>query len=129
MLVPDLAVVVDMSGIDAASAAHYDGASGTSRTGGTSAAPTGRGGLTSAAVNEAIDDSVSVPLLVVEISDPSKRRFDQLKLDLYRECGVASCWLVDPDEAGIEAYDLVDDAYVQTATAKAGLPLDVLRPF
>jgi Uma2 family endonuclease len=80
-------------------------------------------------------DSSPEPLLVVEISDPSKRRFDRLKLDLYRERGVASCWLVDPGQPSqpgqpsIEAYDLVDDAYVRTATAVAGLPLDVVRPF
>jgi len=74
------------------------------------------------------------PFLVVEVADDSTRRYDRtLKLDIYRERGIPSCWLVDPDPAAataaVEVYDLVDGAYVRTAHARGTVPLTVTRPF
>jgi Uma2 family endonuclease len=74
------------------------------------------------------------PFLVIEIADEHTRRYNRtLKLDLYRDRGVPSCWLVDPDPAGrtvtIEIYDLVDGAYVSAGRASDETPLRVTRPF
>jgi Uma2 family endonuclease len=70
-----------------------------------------------------------LPLLVVEVADASKRRFDRLKLDVYRERGVPLCWLVDPDLPGIDAYELVDGDYVLSATARGESALAARQPF
>ncbi|OHV39902.1 MULTISPECIES: Uma2 family endonuclease [Pseudofrankia] len=95
--------------------------------------PPGAGGQvpTSAAARSRIAE---LPFLVVEVADESTRRYDRtLKLDIYRERGVPSCWLIDPDPAAatatIEVYDLVDGAYVRTAEARGTDPLTVTRPF
>jgi Uma2 family endonuclease len=74
------------------------------------------------------------PFLVVEVADEHTRRYNRtLKLDLYRDRGVPSCWLVDPDPAAptvtIEVYDLVDGTYVRTGQASGETPLTVARPF
>jgi Uma2 family endonuclease len=70
-----------------------------------------------------------LPFLVIEVADASKRRFDRLKLDIYRERGVPACWLVDPDIPAIEAYELIDGGYVLTVTARGDRPLVAVRPF
>ncbi|ONH30725.1 Uma2 family endonuclease [Pseudofrankia asymbiotica] len=75
-----------------------------------------------------------LPFLVVEVADESTRRYDRtLKLDVYRERGIPSCWLVDPDPAAatatVEVYDLVDGAYVRTGEVRGTAPLSVSRPF
>jgi Uma2 family endonuclease len=70
------------------------------------------------------------PFLVVEVADASTRRYDRtLKLDLYREHGVPSCWLVDPDTATVDVYDLMDGEFVRTGTAQGSGRLTVTRPF
>ncbi|WP_238438384.1 Uma2 family endonuclease [Frankia nepalensis] len=75
-----------------------------------------------------------LPFLVVEVADENTRRYDRtLKLDVYRERGVPSCWLVDPDPAAatavVEVYDLHDGAYVRTARVVGSETLTVTRPF
>ncbi|OHV44466.1 hypothetical protein BCD48_01795 [Pseudofrankia sp. BMG5.36] len=75
-----------------------------------------------------------LPFLVVEVADESTRRYDRtLKLDVYRERGIPSCWLVDPDPAAatatVEVYDLIDGAYVRTGEVRGTAPLTVSRPF
>lgn len=70
-----------------------------------------------------------LPLLVIEVAEASKRRFDRLKLDIYRERGIPSCWLVDPDIPAIESYELVDGDYTLVATARGADPLEVVMPF
>ncbi len=70
-----------------------------------------------------------LPSLVIEVADASKRRFDRLKLDIYRERGVPSCWLVDPDIPAIEAYELADGKYTLTVTVRGEHPLEAVRPF
>ncbi|WP_045876807.1 Uma2 family endonuclease [Pseudofrankia sp. DC12] len=74
------------------------------------------------------------PFLVIEVADEHTRRYNRtLKLDLYRDRGIPSCWLVDPDPAGrtvtIEIYDLVDGAYPRAGRASDETPLSVTRPF
>ncbi|EIV95228.1 Uma2 family endonuclease [Frankia sp. QA3] len=70
------------------------------------------------------------PYLVVEVADASTRRYDRtLKLDLYRERGVPSCWLIDPDAATLEAFELVDGAYVTTSAADPRGEFSARRPF
>ena len=70
------------------------------------------------------------PFLVVEIADANTRRYDRtLKLDIYRERGVPSCWLIDPDTATVEVFDLVDGAYQVAGVARGAELLSVSRPF
>jgi Uma2 family endonuclease len=74
------------------------------------------------------------PFLVIEVADEHTRRYNRtLKLDLYRDRGIPSCWLVDPDPAGrtvtIEIYDLVDDVYLQADRARGDTPVSVIHPF
>lgn len=74
---------------------------------------------------------VTAPLaLAVEVLSPSTRRKDQvLKRSKYEECGVESLWLVDPDEPGITALDLVDGRYVEAARAVGDQVARLERPF
>ncbi|ABW09641.1 MULTISPECIES: Uma2 family endonuclease [Parafrankia] len=70
------------------------------------------------------------PFGVVEVADASTRRYDRtLKLDVYREHGVPVCWLVDPDSATIEAFELVGRDYVPAGIVCGDEELSVLRPF
>ncbi|WP_413450923.1 Uma2 family endonuclease [Georgenia phoenicis] len=77
--------------------------------------------------------NVTKPLaLAVEVLSPSTRRKDHvLKRSKYEEAGVESYWLVDPQEPGILALDLVDGRYVTAAevvgtdTAHLRLPFAV----
>ncbi|WP_165699174.1 Uma2 family endonuclease [Candidatus Frankia alpina] len=70
------------------------------------------------------------PYLVVEVADASTRRYDRtLKLDLYRERGVPACWLIDPDTATLEAFELVCGAYVTTSAAGPHGEFNATRPF
>ncbi len=69
------------------------------------------------------------PLLVVEVAELSNQRYDRtLKFDVYREGGVPHCWLVDADTPGVEAYELIDDAYVRTGSAVRSQELVITRP-
>lgn len=56
------------------------------------------------------------PLLAVEVLSPSTRGFDRLlKLERYARAGVASYWIVDPDELRLTVFELGDGAYAQVA--------------
>lgn len=70
------------------------------------------------------------PFAVVEVADASTRRYDRtLKLDVYREFRVPVCWLVDPDSATVEAFELVGADYVSTGVVHGDEELSVTRPF
>jgi Uma2 family endonuclease len=70
-----------------------------------------------------------LPLLVVEVAERSNQRYDRtLKFDVYRDHGVPSCWLVDPDTPSIDAYDLVDGRYVRIGSAAGTEELRVTSP-
>ncbi len=71
-------------------------------------------------------------LLAVEVLSPSTRAKDLLlKRGLYEQVGVASYWVVDPDEPSLRAWDHVDGSYVEVAlafeeeTARLILPFEV----
>ena len=70
------------------------------------------------------------PLLCVEVLSPSTRRFDLLlKRDRYREAGVRSYWLVDPDEPTVTVLELQDGRYEQAAVVRPGEEHRVEHPF
>jgi Uma2 family endonuclease len=70
------------------------------------------------------------PLLAVEVLSPSTRRVDLLlKRDRLQEAGVASYWLVDPDEPSVLVLELQDGAYVEVARGTGAEVVDVTRPF
>jgi Uma2 family endonuclease len=53
------------------------------------------------------------PLLVVEILSPSTAASDRrAKLALYARFGIPEYWIVDPDRSRLDAYSLLDRAYV-----------------
>jgi Uma2 family endonuclease len=73
---------------------------------------------------------VDAPDLVVEVAESANRRYDRtVKLDLYRERGIPACWLVDPETQTIEAWHLVDGAYVLVGEAVGSGGLSVDLPF
>ena len=56
------------------------------------------------------------PDWVCEVLSPSTRTYDLTeKRDIYRECGVAHLWLVDPLARTLEAFALRDDAWALIA--------------
>ena len=73
---------------------------------------------------------VAVPLLVVEVLSASTRRKDRiLKAAAYADGGIASYWLVDPEQPSIEALALVDDSYVPLGEATGDQVLTLDQPF
>lgn len=70
------------------------------------------------------------PLLAVEVLSPSTRRVDLLlKRDRLQAAGVASYWLIDPDEPSVTVLELVEGAYREVAVATGSTPLQVTAPF
>ncbi len=70
------------------------------------------------------------PLLAVEVLSPSTRRVDLLlKRDRLQSAGVASYWLVDPDEPSVTVLELRDGVYVETGRAVGDEPLTVGVPY
>jgi Uma2 family endonuclease len=52
------------------------------------------------------------PTLVIEILSPTTHRTDrQTKAQLYAKYGVPHYWLIDPDQQGLEAYELSGEQY------------------
>ncbi|MBB5789054.1 Uma2 family endonuclease [Jiangella mangrovi] len=72
----------------------------------------------------------AAPSLVIEVLSRSTRRTDRaLKYATYAEHGVASYWIVDPDEPSIVAYDLKDGAYVEVGRAAGDQSVTLRQPF
>ena len=70
------------------------------------------------------------PLLAVEVLSPSTRRIDLLlKRDRLQSAGVASYWLVDPDEPSVTVLELQDGQYVEVGQASARETCVVEQPF
>ena len=66
------------------------------------------------------------PTLVTEILSPTTQRTDRVvKAQLYAKYGVPNYWLLDPGLHTFEAYELVADRYVITASLKSQ---DEFRP-
>jgi Uma2 family endonuclease len=58
------------------------------------------------------------PVLAVEVLSAGTRSKDLIfKREMYATSGVASYWVIDPDEVTFAAYDLVDAAYRRVASA------------
>lgn len=56
------------------------------------------------------------PMLVVEVLSPSTRLIDlNLKRARYERAGIASYWVVDPDEPRLISWELREGAYVEVA--------------
>lgn len=71
-----------------------------------------------------------VPLLAVEVLSPSTRATDlTLKRYVLEQAGVPSYWLFDVEAVTLTVLDLVDGAYVETATVSGDSAYDVERPF
>jgi len=70
------------------------------------------------------------PVLAVEVLSPSTHRFDLLlKRDRLQAAGVASYWLVDPDEPSVTVLELRHGSYIEAARAVGAQPCDVLLPY
>ncbi|NEE02112.1 Uma2 family endonuclease [Phytoactinopolyspora halotolerans] len=68
--------------------------------------------------------------LAVEVLSPSTKRKDRvLKFSKYADAGVASYWIVDPVTRSIEAFDLVDGAYVPVGSASGTETITLQRPY
>ena len=63
--------------------------------------------------------NIQLPLLLaVEVLSPSTRRKDiVLKRSKYEDAGIASYWVVDPEEPSIVAWELRDGRYVEIGRA------------
>lgn len=74
-----------------------------------------------------------VPDWICEVLSPSSAKLDRgTKADLYARTGVAFYWLVDPAETLVEAFRLVDEAWLRlgawSGDAKARiLPFDAIE--
>jgi len=85
--------------------------------------------------NEPRDDGSDfqgVPDLVVEVLSPSTRRRDQtVKLEAYRDAGVAEYWIADPRARTVAVYGLSEDrtGYVELGRyEKEGEVVSALLP-
>lgn len=74
---------------------------------------------------------VSPPVLVVEVLSPSTRARDlRRKKELYRRAGVASYWVVDPDdEVALTAWQLRDGHYRAVAAIAGDETWEAAEPF
>jgi Uma2 family endonuclease len=70
------------------------------------------------------------PLLVVELLSPSTRRIDLgRKKEIYRDAGVPSYWVVDPDARELTVLTLIEGDYQQTQQLSGQQELSVTGPF
>jgi Uma2 family endonuclease len=70
------------------------------------------------------------PLLAVEILSPSTRLIDMsLKKERYEAAGVASYWVVDPDEPRLRVWELHDGSYVEIADVGVGEEWTAALPY
>lgn len=71
-----------------------------------------------------------IPVLAVEVLSPSTRLRDRsLKRAAFEEAGVASYWLLDPDEPALTALELTDGGYEQVAHVRGDEAFDATLPF
>ena len=70
------------------------------------------------------------PVLAVEVLSPSTARIDRwLKWARYEASGTTAYWIVDPANAEITAWELVDGRFVEVGHAGAEETLAIERPF
>ncbi|WP_241995117.1 Uma2 family endonuclease [Kribbella sp. VKM Ac-2568] len=69
-------------------------------------------------------------LLAVEVLSPATRVKDLvLKRALYEQTGVASCWMLEPDEAVLTVLELVDGRYVERVVVRGDEVFEAKLPF
>lgn len=69
-------------------------------------------------------------LLAVEVLSPSTRRRDlTLKKQVYADAGIASYWVIDPDQPSLVVYELVESDYVQGAQVVGADTFDAVLPY
>lgn len=76
-------------------------------------------------------DLPAAPVLTVEVLSPSTAILDlNSKKALYERLGVASYWVIEPDEPALTVFELdVEGRYQQVAKAAGDEPFDAERPF
>lgn len=66
---------------------------------------------------------------MVKILSPSTRGIDQvLKRERYRQAGIASYWIVDPDAPSALVLELDGDDYRELGLATSASPITVTNP-
>ncbi|KAA1419160.1 Uma2 family endonuclease [Nocardioides humilatus] len=72
----------------------------------------------------------AAPLLAVEVLSPSTKLIDlNLKKARYERAGVASYWVVDPDDGRLIAWELRDGRYAKVADILSGQEWTAAAPF
>lgn len=72
----------------------------------------------------------TAPLLAVEVLSPSTRRVDLgTKRLAFEAAGLASYWVVDPDEPSLTAFALGPEGLAETARVVGAQRFDATRPF
>ncbi len=76
------------------------------------------------------EDLPGAPLLAVEVLSPSTRLVDlNVKKQRFEQAGCPSFWAIDPIDARLLAWDLVDGAYRQVADVAADQTWTATLPF
>ncbi|GAA1702421.1 Uma2 family endonuclease [Fodinicola feengrottensis] len=77
-----------------------------------------------------LGQEVPRPVLVIEILSPSNRRHDLVaKRRVYEQAGIASYWIVDPDQPSTTVLELRDDHYFEVGQAAGSAELAVEKPY
>ena len=85
--------------------------------------------LTQVGGTELVVEAAGVAVFI-EILSPSTKRIDRvLKTNLAAEARIPHFWLVDPDGPVVTVYELVGDAYKQSATATGEQLISLTMPF
>ena len=72
----------------------------------------------------------AAPLLAVEILSPSTRLTDlNVKFARFERAGIPSYWVLDPAEARLVAWELVDGKYVEVADVVGDESWTATKPF
>jgi hypothetical protein len=72
----------------------------------------------------------AAPVLAIEILSPSTRLFDlNTTKARFEVAGCASYWVVDPDDASLTAWELVDGRYVEVAHVVGTDAFTATRPY
>ncbi len=75
-------------------------------------------------------ESHALPLLAVEILSPSSRQYDRgTKRLAYQEAGVASYWIVDPEEPSVTTIDWSGGQLLDERTSTGTDTIVVEQPF
>jgi Uma2 family endonuclease len=77
-----------------------------------------------------LDETLPLPVLVVEILSPSNRRHDLVaKRRVYEQAGIESYWIIDPDQPSITVLSLREEGYFEVGQAAGSAELAVDNPY